>query len=743
MSRGRRVIAADGGHNMTGSRMKRAAVSLLLGASIGLMLGIPAPKDAEAGKLTNVRTRSGNWVSGQGVRPAPPPRRPKAARKSIDFFGFFKIAPERRVRPREVALPPGTAPRTLTPDAARAAGARKARPTLITPDAPVEEYVEKPKIFVYPEPVLVALRDPRLGGNGPIARVLRAGLARVEVTPENRSAILAFYKARGFAPLWTNGGDVLPRGQAMLALLARAGEHGLNPDHYRVPAAWENGGDAGAISGNPQRLAQLDVELTAMALRLAQHLSGGIVDPNRISSYHDLKPPRVSAPEALKRLAEADDAAAWVESLAPTHFAYGLMKRELARLASGAPENLLPPIPMGRLIRPGMRDERMKLIRQHLKRLGLLAASGPGTGAGGVTAEPTAADAPGGTGMPDASLLDAPAAQEAPSAPPAAEAPAAPAAGGGNDPLLYDAAMERAVRRFQKMAGLKPDGLIGRGTIRALNRRNSGTSRKNRIAKLRLNMERLRWMPRDFGNPHYLINVPAFQVYLYQDNRIVWQSNVVVGKPTNQTYFFSDEISYVEFNPYWGVPQSIIRKEFIPKLMKDPHWLDREGYEVRDRKGRIISSASVDWARYRNAKHIPFDIRQLPGDKNALGRVKVMFPNKHAIYMHDTPFKSLFKRRVRAFSHGCVRVQKPFELAAMVAGLDPYDVETFLKSGKNRKIKLERTIPVHIAYFTAWPDNAGRMRYYDDVYGRDRLLRKALMKHDAAYRRTIMQAGLR
>ncbi len=725
--------------------MKRAVISLSLGISIGLTLILSMPPEAEAGKVTNLRTRHGNWVSGRGVRKPPPPRRPQAARRPVDFFGVFRTTPPSRVRP----VPPGAAPRTLDPApyAAGRQGTNGSRPLLLGPDAPVEEYVEKPKIYVYPEPVLVALKNPRLAGKGPIAETLRRGLARVQVTPRNRRAILAFYKARDFQPVWTKGGELLPKGQDMLALFTRTGEHGLNPDHYRVPVVWENGGDATTISGNPVNLARLDVELTAMALRLAQHLSGGVVDPNRISSYHDLKPPRVTAPRALKKLAETANAAGWIESLTPTHFAYGLMKRELAKLMDGAPENLLPAIPVGRLIRPGMRDERMRLIRRHLARLGLLAetATGP-DGDQKVTAEPTAADDPGATGMPDATTLDKPAgAEETPRATPPSNPAgqrniAAPATA---DPLLYDKAVERAVRRFQKMAGLKPDGLIGKGTIRAFNRRNSQDTRKDRIARLRLNMERLRWMPRDFGNPHYLINVPAFQVYLYKDGRIVWQSDVIVGKPTNQTYFFSDEISYVEFNPYWGVPQSIIRKEFIPKLMKDPYWLDREGYEVRDSKGRVISSAAVDWARYRNAKRIPFNIRQLPGDKNALGRVKVMFPNSHAIYMHDTPFKSLFKRRVRAFSHGCVRVQKPFELAGMVAGLDPYDIETYLKSGKNKQIRLKKTIPVHLGYFTAWPDGKGRLRYHRDIYGRDKLLKTALVKHDAAYRRTILQAGLR
>ena len=667
------------------------------------------------------KVRRGNWTSAR-KRQAPRPGKPRR----IDFLGIFggigRSAPKHRQRSG------------FWPDSFFLGNARNAysermrgRPALLAPDVPVVEFVEKPKIYVYPQPQLRPLKNARLKGKPQeaigraILDTLRTGAARVRVTDANRRAILAFYKARDFAPIWVSGSDVLPRAQLVMALLSRAHEHGLKDAHYRVPVAWENAGDASAITTSVKNLARLDVELTAMALRFAEHLSGGVVDPNKISSYHDLKPPRVSPARALKKLATAENPAAWLESLAPKHFAYRLMKKELARLRSSGQEELLPPIPLGRVIRPGMRDDRLRLVRRHLRKLGLLEdASGAAPRdssasdeQGIITAEPTAA-----TGN--------------------AEMAATPANGARED--VYDAELVAAVKRFQRMAGLKPDGIIGKGTIGALNRRNSYNTRAKRIRKLVLNMERLRWMPRNFGKVHFLVNIPAFEVYLYENGRITWKSRVITGKPKNQTAFFSDRIEYVVFNPYWGVPQSIIRKEFIPKLMRDPHWLDREGYEVRDRKGNRISSAAVNWAAYRNAKDIPFDVRQLPGDKNALGRIKVLFPNKHAIYMHDTPAKSLFKRSVRAFSHGCVRVQKPRELAELVSGMDPYEIEQVLKSGKNKQIKLKHTTPVHLAYFTVWPDNKGRLRYYNDIYGRDRLLETALKKHDAAYRRVIVQA---
>ena len=694
-----------------------------------------AMRTAHAGQSGTVK-KIGNWKSSGRITG----QRPRFRRRSrgrdaerIDFYGMRDPWRERwSRRPADARRPPYPERPGFFGLIFGPGRSGHPAPGLIAPDAPVVEYVEKPKIHVYPTPRLLPLQAMDLDGGdvstpmaGAIRDVLRTGAARVEVEPAHRRAIIAFYKARGFAPAWIAGADVSARGQAVLALLARAHEHGLKPEHYRVPVVWEHDGDASAITGNNFNLARLDVELTAMALRYARHISGGVVDPNRLSSYHDLSPPKISAPAALKKLAEAPDVAAWLGSLAPTHFAYGLMKRELMRLRNAPPQKLLPPIPVGRLIRPGDRDERLPLIRLHLKRQGLISTAGVQAGNDAITLQPTAAevDSTGGFGM---SGMTGGMSGMSPGSKALPRTTASP---------LYDRQLEQAVRKFQKMAGLKPDGLIGKGTIAALNRRNSRDTRKARMEKLALNMERLRWMPRDFGNPHFLVNVPAFEVYMYENGRQVWKSRVITGKPKNQTAFFSDYIEYVVFNPYWGVPQSIIRKEFIPKLMKDPYWLDREGYEVRDANGRVISSASVDWARWRYAKHIPFDIRQLPGDRNALGRIKVLFPNKHAIYMHDTPFKSLFRHRKRAFSHGCVRVQKPVELAELVSGLDPYEIEENLKSGRNRQMKLPRRIRVHIAYFTVWPDNTGRLHFYEDVYGRDRLLKIALAKHDAAYRR--------
>ena len=206
-----------------------------------------------------------------------------------------------------------------------------------------------------------------------------------------------------------------------------------------------------------------------------------------------------------------------------------------------------------------------------------------------------------------------------------------------------------------------------------------------------------------------------------------WQTRVIVAKPTNQTYFFSDQMSRVEFNPYWGIPQSIIKGEYLRKLQSNPGYLDQRGYETI-RNGKIVSSSAVDWWNYKGN----IGVRQKPGSNNALGEVKFMFPNKHAIYLHDTPKRSLFENENRAFSHGCVRVQNPRDLATHILGWSSEKVAATIASGKNTPVQMDKKLPVHLTYFTAWTDEAGNISYYTDTYKRNTYLSKALAAERAA-----------
>jgi murein L,D-transpeptidase YcbB/YkuD len=293
---------------------------------------------------------------------------------------------------------------------------------------------------------------------------------------------------------------------------------------------------------------------------------------------------------------------------------------------------------------------------------------------------------------------------------------------------VYKGDAVAAVKAFQKARGLPADGMIGRATMRALMGRNDDAGK---IAKIEMALERLRWLPREFGNRYVFLNQAAFEVSYFDGDKKPLTMRAVVGRPDAQTYFFVDHIKDVEYNPYWNVPRSIVVNEMLPKLYRDGSYLDDRGYQVLNQRGREIASSSVNWAAYaRNRESV--EVRQLPGRRNALGLLKIEFPNKHAIYLHDTNEKSFFTRDMRALSHGCVRLQHPKEMAAALLGKDVSYVEKHIARGDNAFEHVPGDIPIYLAYFTAWPDQNGTVRYYNDVYTRDAHLKTAIEKTEAA-----------
>jgi L,D-transpeptidase YcbB len=257
----------------------------------------------------------------------------------------------------------------------------------------------------------------------------------------------------------------------------------------------------------------------------------------------------------------------------------------------------------------------------------------------------------------------------------------------------------------------------------------NGTAAK--IQKVEFAIERMRWLPRQFGDTYVFLNQPAFQVSYVEKGKSLLTMRAVIGKPSAQTYFFVDKIKDVEYNPYWNVPRSIVINEMLPRLYRDPSWLNQRGYEVANDHGRQIASNSVNWAAFAHQK-ASVDVRQPPGERNALGRVKIEFPNKHAIYMHDTPEKSFFKRDMRALSHGCVRLQYPREMAAAILGTSVDHVDKRIAGKQTDKEVVKRDIPVYLTYFTAWPDSEGKVHFFNDVYDRDSHLKIALEKTEDA-----------
>lgn len=290
------------------------------------------------------------------------------------------------------------------------------------------------------------------------------------------------------------------------------------------------------------------------------------------------------------------------------------------------------------------------------------------------------------------------------------------------DPLAYDSQLVIAVQRFQSRHGLEAKGNIGNQTIQAMN-----IPASERTKQIMLNMERWRWMPDNLGDDHIIVNIAAFELQQVQEDTIVERMKVVVGAPATQTPEFSGEMAYVEFNPTWTVPYSIASKEMLPRLKRNPSAYASD-FEVF-RNGKLTSWGSISWASF-GPGNFPFTFRQKPGPKNALGKVKFMLPNKHDIYLHDTPSKDKFLQTSRAFSHGCIRLSRPidfaYEITSRISGWSKARVNEVLASEKTTRAMLPKKIPVHLMYGTAFRGDAGTIEFRPDVYGRDRKLYNAL-----------------
>jgi L,D-transpeptidase YcbB len=294
------------------------------------------------------------------------------------------------------------------------------------------------------------------------------------------------------------------------------------------------------------------------------------------------------------------------------------------------------------------------------------------------------------------------------------------------EPELFDTGLTAAIREFQQRNTLTPDGSVGRGTLAALN-----VPISDRIRQIQVTMERWRWMPDDLGDRHIVVNIAGFEMRLVRHGVTELAMGVQVGLPYRQTPMFSDMMRYIEFNPTWNVPPSIANKDILPKQIKDPTYLTRNGftlYKSWTEDGDTVDPIKVQWSSYQG-RRMPFRLRQDPGPTNALGRMKFMFPNEHDVYLHDTPHDELFARADRAFSSGCIRLADPDALAAHLLGeqgIKPEQIATWLAGRQTKVISLKTRIPVHLTYSTVWKGEDGAVRFGRDIYGRDARMAEAL-----------------
>lgn len=492
---------------------------------------------------------------------------------------------------------------------------------------------------------------------------------RVKAPAEVAAAIETFYAAnKGL--IWVDANGLNDQAHVVLAYLEGVDMVGLDPADYMVADPTDSFAVSDALA-KQRALMKFEIELSAKVLTYVQDTVRGRVDPNRIAEYYDFKRKTVNLDGALMVMRASPDIAAYLESRTPINPQFAALQREYVRLKaeSGGDEARIVIAP-GTLLKPGKANPEVANV--------IAAIQKHGSDTLKVEHSITLAAY---QGTPE-----------------------------------YTDELVEVVKTFQAEKGLKADGVVGPGTIRVLT---GGDDNATRMHKIKVAMEQLRWLPKDLGSRYVFINQPAFLAYYHNNNKEEFSMRVVVGSPRHQTFFFQDEIELVEYNPYWGVPRSIIVNEMLPELRADPSYLDRLGYETSI-NGEQVSSSNIDW----NSTDA-VDVRQPPGRGNALGQLKIMFPNSHAIYMHDTPQKKFFERDMRALSHGCVRLSDPKKMAAAVMGLTIPEIEAQIATGQNHQAKVPERFPVYVSYFTAFPNKDGVVEYFDDVYSRDAYMDKA------------------
>lgn len=524
------------------------------------------------------------------------------------------------------------------------------------------------------EPVQLALMDITEYQPAPGKEIALSPPANLSIEQH----ITKLYAQREMRPLW-----VSPEGPGAKALtianaLNASFDEGLNPDDYSVPAIarlWEG--------RKPAELAELDILLTQGLSAYLTDMAHGRTEPCQLDPqlFATARENANSDPgQLVLQASQAPDLDRFLQDQVPAHDAYRLLRTALARYRTLAEQGGWPHIPPGPSIKPGMEDPRVPAVRS------LLTINGDYSG------------------------------------------------DDGSSPLL-DPELAAAVQRFQVRHNLNTDGVIGKKTLAAMN-----VPVAERIDQILINMELWRWLPHKLDGKQLFVNIAGFYLQARQDEQVEFATPVIVGKVYHKTPVFSDQIRYIEFNPFWNIPASIARDEIVAEVQKDPDYLRKNHIRIFSDwtdNGLEVDPAAIDW-RTIGGKIKRYRLRQDPGPDNALGRVKFALPNPYDVYLHDTPTHQLFKLDDRAFSHGCIRVSRPVELARYLLSSDDKTwtmerIQQILDEGKRTIILLKKPVPIHILYRTVTVDPAsGAVSFFKDVYGRDALLRQALFPQGSA-----------
>lgn len=500
------------------------------------------------------------------------------------------------------------------------------------------------------------------------------GLAAAGEALHATTALPAFYEARGYVPVWLNGTMPGPTARRLMQEIARSEAEGLRPADYHLSAVRLLAESLTRRTADNPTAAAADLELllTDAFMVLGSHYLAGRVDPTTVAPQWVANRRDADMAAVLTSAVIAGEPDVALRGLLPPQPGYGRLREALARYRAVRAEGGWPTVEPGPALRAGDTGSRVEALQARL--------------------------IAGGDLEPDADTAG-----------------------------VFGPATEAAARRAQRRHGLEVDGVVGAATLTALNE-----PVEHRIRQLVLNMERWRWLPQVLGERHVLVNIANFELDVVEGGREVLTMRVAVGRPFRKTPVFSDRISHLVLSPYWHVPFNLAVQDKLPEIKRQGvSWFARNTMKVFQGSGssqREIDPATVDWSRL-SATSFPYRLRQEPGPSNALGRVKFMFPNAFNVYLHDTPGREVFAQTERAFSSGCVRVEKPMELALYLIGDQGWTQETVQRvvDGRvERTVNLRTPVPVHLLYWTAWADDQGMISFRRDIYDRDPALAAAL-----------------
>jgi murein L,D-transpeptidase YcbB/YkuD len=494
-----------------------------------------------------------------------------------------------------------------------------------------------------------------------------------------RNWLQKFYEPSGFAPAWLQGTQPVPQAIALIEAFRGAWKKGLDPEDYDA-SRWEERTHALQGSSNGAAVARFDLALTVCTMRYVSDLRVGRINPQHLKFGLRVEQKKYELAQFVRQqILATSNVETALDEMEPSFAGYRRTEQALARYIELARTDNGEKLPaVDKPIDPGQSYTGVPRLGRLLRLLGDLPA--------------------------DATLP--------------------------GDTQIYSGSLVDAVKRFQLRHGLDADGRLGTATIKQLN-----VPLQDRVFQLQLTLERWRWLPTEFSAPPIIVNIPDFRLRVLDDNnRVVMDMRVVVGKAMRtQTPVFSREMTYVVLRPYWNVPPSILRGEIIPAIQRDRSYISRKNYEATTQDGRVVASGEISDEVLAQLRAGKLAVRQKPGPSNALGLIKLIFPNEHNVYLHSTPSQSLFSRSRRDFSHGCIRVEKPAELAAWALRNNPdwtlKRVQLGMLNGSDDfTVNLAKPVPVFIVYGTALAYENGEVHFSDDIYGHDSKLAAALAK---------------